>query len=154
MSMGRRSLSCSREKLKLFFLGKQSCLSRRKNLNFSKEQMCSKFCSIVTFGFEFWLKYFYLQSCSSSRNLSNDRSKYHIRTKMKWLWLQKDLEHMFPWELRPFPKESTLFLKEGAFLHREFGPFLKENYMLLEEVVFFTRELFLFHGELVWVWHL
>jgi hypothetical protein len=61
---------------------------------------------------------------------------------------------MFPWELRPFPKESTLFLKEGAFLHREFGPFLKENYMLLEEVVFFTRELFLFHGELVWVWHL
>jgi hypothetical protein len=49
---------------------------------------------------------------------------------------------MFPWELRPFPKESTLFPKEGALLPMELGPFFKENYMLLEEVVFFTRELF------------
>jgi hypothetical protein len=68
--------------------------------------------------------------------------------------IAKRFGYIFPWELRPFPKESTLFLKEGAFLPRELGPFLKENYLLLEEVVFFTRELFLLHGELVWDWHL
>ncbi len=53
-----------------------------------------------------------------------------------------------------FPKETTLFPKKGAFFPKELGPFPKENLLLLEKVVFFTRELFLFHGELAWDWHL
>jgi hypothetical protein len=43
---------------------------------------------------------------------------------------------MFPWELRPFPKESTFFPVEGALLHKELGPFLQENLLLLKEVTF------------------
>jgi hypothetical protein len=53
-------------------------------------------------------------------------------------------------ELKPFPKESTLFPKESAFLPGKLGPFFKENSLLVKEVVFFTRELLLVHGELAW----
>jgi hypothetical protein len=52
MSPGRRSLSYFREQLKPFFLREQSCPWRRKNLSFSREQMCSKFCSIMIFAYE------------------------------------------------------------------------------------------------------
>jgi hypothetical protein len=52
-------------------------------------------------------------------------------------------------ELRPFPRESTLFPKEGALPLEELGPIPKENSFFPRKVVFFTNELFLFHGELV-----
>jgi hypothetical protein len=60
----------------------------------------------------------------------------------------------FSEELWPFPKESTLFLGEGALLPKELRPFPKENSLLLGEVFFFTKEFFLFNGEFAWDWHL
>jgi hypothetical protein len=64
---------------------------------FHGKQMCLKFCLIIIFAYEFWLKCFLLQGCSSFWDLSNDRSQDYIKKYMKWLGLQKYLEHMFFW---------------------------------------------------------
>jgi hypothetical protein len=61
--------------------------------------------------------------------------------------LQKIWNICFLKELKFFPKETTLFLREGALLPRKLGPFFKKKLLL-------TRELLLFHGEFVWDWHL
>jgi hypothetical protein len=51
-----------------------SLLFRKKEFKFPWKKMCLKFCLIIIFAYEFWFKYFHLQSCSSPRNLSKDNS--------------------------------------------------------------------------------
>ncbi len=76
---------------------------------FLGEQMCSKLYLIVTFAYEFWLKCLQLCSCSSLWDLSNDRSQAYIKTNLRWLSLQKNSEHMFPWGNLIVPPWSCFF---------------------------------------------
>jgi hypothetical protein len=46
---------------------------------FLGEQMCPKFCVIITLSYEFWLKCIQLQSCNSCQGCSNDRSQDYIK---------------------------------------------------------------------------
>jgi hypothetical protein len=46
---------------------------------FLREQMCPKFCVIITLSYEFRLKCIQLQSCNSSQGRSNDRSQDYIK---------------------------------------------------------------------------
>jgi hypothetical protein len=51
----------------------------------------------------------------------------YIKTNMRWLWLQKDLEHMFSWGTWALPQGNSLFIVEVALFLEELGLFLNEN---------------------------
>ncbi len=69
-----------------------------------KEQMCLIICLIIIFAYEFRLSFFQLQSCISPQNLSNDRLQAYIKTNMRWMWLLKNSECMFPRGIWAFPQ--------------------------------------------------
>ncbi len=80
--------------------------------------MCLKFCVIITFAHEFWLKCFQLQSYNCPWNLSNDRWQAYIKMNMRWLCCKKNQNICFicfPKELGPFLGKNSLFLGEIAF---------------------------------------
>jgi hypothetical protein len=89
-----------REETGLNCLGEQPCPPRKKGLKlpwgttmFLEKQMYLKFYVTLIFSFELWLKCCQLQSCNPTWELSNDRSQAYIKTNMRWLWLQNNLEH-------------------------------------------------------------
>jgi len=55
---------------------------------------------------------------------------------------------MFPWELKPFPRETTLFLKEGAFLPMNLGPSLRKIICSFKKLYFSPRNFFYSMGNL------
>jgi hypothetical protein len=59
----------------------------------------------------------------------------------------------FPREHKPFPKKIHYSPKEVPFSWGNLGP-SQRKFIAPMEFVFFTMELFLFHGEFTWDWHL
>jgi hypothetical protein len=109
-----REHGCFRGNLRPFFFRGHGCFSgptmcqREQGLKLPKwttmfpwEQMCPKFCVILVFSYEFWLKCFQLQICSSHWHISNDKLQAYIKIKMKWLW-GKNSKHIFPWIILAF----------------------------------------------------
>ncbi len=115
---------------------------------FLGEQMCPKFCLIITFSYEFWLKCFQLQSCSPSRDLSNDRSQDYMKTNMKSLWLQKHSEHFF-FSRRTWAFSQRKYIippSKVPFSARNLGPSSRKLHCSLGKLSF-SQRIFLFHGE-------
>lgn len=124
-----RSFSCLEEQLKPFSPQKTIMSLGRKNLSWFGEQIMCLGNNHVPRGinvpktlfdrnFCIWtlIWVLQLQSCSPLWNLSSDRSQAYINSHMKWLWLQKHLEHMFlggTWAFQKFitSKWSCFFLR-------------------------------------------